>query len=659
MLATQAVKWITRELKLNVDRIVFYSDSKVVLGYIHDESRRFYVYVANRVQIIRSASKPWQWKYVDTNDNPADIATRGKTPKQLMTSSWFTGPEFLKYNTFLTATQQSQEEFQIAENDPEIRSEASSFTTSIHVVNRLGSERFERFSTWSALRRAIANLIIRAKKCQAERRGVSLVKNKSNICGNRQNVRNPEDMSRTLSAIDLKRAETLMIRTAQMDAFFEEFKAIQQNGSLKKSSLYRLNPFIDHEGVLRVGGRLHFSKEVFEVKHPAIIPKGHLANLAIHHYHSMVYHQGRSITHGKIRDAGLWIIGANRLISKLIKQCVTCRRLRGPLLSQQMANLPADRLETPPPFTNVGLGVFGPWFIKTRKLRGGAANSKRWGLIFTCLNCRAVHIEVLETMETSSFICALRHFVSIRGVPSLIRCDRGTNFIEGKSELEESFKKMDKKLIAKYLMEQQCEWIFNPPHASHFGGVWERQIRTVRRILDGMFSQLGSSQLTHELLVTLIAEVTGIINSRPIAAVSSDIDEPKPLTPNMLLTVKTRPLLQPPGVFTSEDLYSRKFWRRAQYLADQFWIRWKREYLQLQQNRIKWNEIEPNIRKGDIVIMKDDVPRSQWPIARVINAIKSADGKVRKVQVSISTGEEKRTYERPIKELVFLMHTQP
>jgi hypothetical protein len=321
-----------------------------------------------------------------------------------------------------------------------------------------------------------------------------------------------------------------------------------------------------------------------------------------------------------------------------------------------MADLPRERLETPPPFTNVGFDVFGPWTIQTRKLRGGAVNAKRWGLIFMCLNCRAVHIEVLETMETSSFICALRRFFALRSPSFLLRCDRGTNFIGGKSELDQALSAMNQKAITKYVTEQNCEWIFNPPHASHFGGVWERQIGMARRVLDAMFPELGSPQLTHELLVTLMAEITGIINSRPIAVVPSGIDQPQPLTPNMLLTMKTRPLLPPPGMFTPEDVYSRHHWRRSQYLADQFWTRWKREYLQSQQKRTKWNERQPNIREGDIVIMKEQSPRNQWPLGRVVEAILSEDGKVRKAKIAISRDGEKKVYYRPINELVPIMH---
>jgi hypothetical protein len=114
---------------------------------------------------------------------------------------------------------------------------------------------------------------------------------------------------------------------------------------------------------------------MFEEKHPAILPKGsHLAKLAVLHYHGKVYHQRRQITHGAIRQAGLWIVGAKRMISRVINQCEVCRKLRGKLMTQQMADLPPDRLNTTPPFTNVGFDVFGPWTIRTRKLRGGAAN---------------------------------------------------------------------------------------------------------------------------------------------------------------------------------------------------------------------------------------------------------------------------------------------
>ena len=146
-----------------------------------------------------------------------------------------------------------------------------------------------------------------------------------------------------------------------------------------------------------------------------------------------------------------------------------CKKLRAPFLDQRMANLPADRTEVAPPFTNVGFDVSGPWLVRSRKTRTGAANSKRWAVVFTCLSSRAFHIEVLESMDMSLFICALRRFFAIHGTASLLRCDCGTNFIGAKVEL-------DQHKVERYIHKQGCEWLFNPPHASHFGA-WERQNR--------------------------------------------------------------------------------------------------------------------------------------------------------------------------------------
>ena len=215
---------------------------------------------------------------------------------------------------------------------------------------------------------------------------------------------------------------------------------------------------------------------------------------------------------------------------------------------------------------------------------------------------------------------------------------------------------MDQRRLERYVKEQGCEWRFNPPYASHFGGAWERQIGTIRRVLDAMFLELGGSQLTHELLVTLMAEVTAIVNGRPITTVLSDTEEPEPLSPSMLLTMKTRPLSPPPGEFLPVDLYSRRRWRRVQYLADQFWLRWRREYMQTLQRRSKWNGSKRNLNAGDIVLVKEDgAHRNNWPLGLISEAIKSEDGAVRKAQVVLWREGKKKTFLRPIKELVLLV----
>ena len=163
---------------------------------------------------------------------------------------------------------------------------------------------------------------------------------------------------------------------------------LKEKGSRREdlSSIYRLNPFVDPEGILRVGGRLRRPDVKYEEKQPVILPKrSRLSKLAIMFHHVTIHHQGRLITNGAVRQAELWIVGVSRMVNQLLGQCITCRRFRGKSMTQHMADLPSDTTETPVPFTNVGFVVFGPWLIRIRRRRGGVANSKRWGLVFTCM----------------------------------------------------------------------------------------------------------------------------------------------------------------------------------------------------------------------------------------------------------------------------------
>lgn len=462
--------------------------------------------MANRVQIIRTISSPDQWRYVESCNNPADLATRGLHARDLADSEWINGPEFLRNNSEVPISR--TELVTLSLEDPEVRKEVKSCTTSVkpQESSTLGVGRFKRFSSWSSLRHGIAVLILKGR----------LIKRRNT------DIKDPRPKAeQRLSPKVLNQATITIIKAVQREAFKEEFGAIThvtpekdndrigvkaRKKMLKKSSLYRLDPYVDNVGILRVGGHLRQSNLSFKEKHPVLLPKKHhLSKLLLQHYHEEVHQQGRQNTHGALRNAGYWLVGGHAAVASLIGQCVTCKKLRGPMLEQQMADLPPDRAEVGPPFTNVGFDVFGPWTVQTRKTRGGVANAKRWGLVFSCLVIRAIHIELPETIDASSFISALRRFFSLR-VPALrLRCDRGSNFVGAKTELDEALEEMDKESVEKYISEQGCEWLFNPPHAFHFGGVWERQIGTVRRIFDAILLEIGAQRLTHELLVTLMS----------------------------------------------------------------------------------------------------------------------------------------------------------
>ncbi len=192
----------------------------------------------------------------------------------------------------------------------------------------------------------------------------------------------------------------------------------------------------------------------------------------------MLERQGKGLTINEIRCSGYWITGINRAVASYIRQCVTCRRQRKPMEEQRMADLPPERLEPSPPFTFCGMDCFGPFLTKQ-----GRKENKRYGLLFTCLSSRAVHIEILEDMSTDAFINGLRCFIAIRGAVRQIKSDQGSNFVGAKNEFREALKEVDADRLAVFLAEKQCDFSMNAPHASHAGGVWERQIRTVRSVL--------------------------------------------------------------------------------------------------------------------------------------------------------------------------------
>ena len=178
-----------------------------------------------------------------------------------------------------------------------------------------------------------------------------------------------------------------------------------------------------------------------------------------------------------------------------------------------MADLPKERMSNSPPFTYLGVDMFGPFTIKE-----GRKELKRYIILFTCLSSPAVHLETCNTMETDSFIQALRRFIARRGVVTSIRSDNGGNFVGAERELKRALSELDHEKIRGFLQSHGADWIEwerNPPAASHMGGIWERQIRSVRGVLSSLMKTHGHI-LDDESLRTLLAEAEAIVNSRPL-----------------------------------------------------------------------------------------------------------------------------------------------
>ena len=569
LLATQVAQIVQDNLRMRITKVQYFTDSRVVLGYLNNRTRRFYNYVSNRVERILHVSKPEQWHYVSTKENPADHGTRGLATGSELQEKWLCGPELLT-RLKIRETQVSYPLIQ-PEHDKEIRVEVRKTT-----VDENFTVTFDYFSDWGKL----INTISRIKMLARRHRG-----------------KPQHDM---LDETEMrKESEVAIIKIMQKEVYKEDILLLRNGSNVTKDSPLRyLDPYIDESGLLRIGGRLRRGGLRIEQSNPLILPgKTHLTKLLIMSVHKQIHHQGRHITEGALRNRGYWIMGVKRVLNALIGNCVACRKLRGKFESQKMADLPEDRITPGPPFTAVGVDTFGPWNVVVRKTRGNHATQKRWAILFTCLTIRAVHIEIVEEMTSSSFINALRRVVALRGEIKELRSDRGTNFIGAADSIKAEVINVEDKVVKTYLSRSGITWKFNAPHSSHMGGVWERMIGVSRRILDSMLAECKGKEMTHEVLTTFMAEVCTIINSRPITTISYDPDMPMVLTPSLLLTQKVPGHPAMSEGFDIKDIYKAQ-WRHVQVLADTFWKQWKEHFLNTLQVRRKWTKDHQNLKVG-------------------------------------------------------------
>ncbi|MBM6549247.1 DDE-type integrase/transposase/recombinase [Streptococcus dysgalactiae subsp. equisimilis] len=418
-----------------------------------------------------------------------------------------------------------------------------------------------------------------------------------------------------------------VVRIAQTEGFgAKNHNRLDGSYTYLPPMLRKLKP-LNIDGVLYLGGRV--TPRATDQRLPILPSKGRITDLLIMYYHIMCDHSGASYVLASIRRAYCIVHGmaaAKRVLSK----CMECRLLHAPHCRQAMAPLPSFRTRKPSyPFSHSGVDYFGPFMVKCNR-----SEVKRFGCLFTCMQTRAVHIEVAHGMTTDSFLMALDRFISRRGIPKVLYSDNGSNFIGAEAELRSLCKSFDNKRIHDALLVYQIEWQFNPPSASHRGGVWERMIRTVRKVLSHLVKE---QKVSDEGLLTCLAEAERIVNDRPLVPVYDEPELPIALLPNDWLLLRPNPGL----TVDSTPLRERftKQWRQAQHLANTFWKRWKREYLPTLQVTQKWLNPQRNLKLGDLVLLsKIDTPRGCWSKGVVKETYPGLDGLTRQVLVKTVKG---------------------
>ncbi|XP_050394219.1 uncharacterized protein LOC126812082 [Patella vulgata] len=612
VLAARIHNSLIREIEIDIDRTYFWTDSMITLNYINNETRRFQTFVGNRITEIRELTEPDQWHHCPGKLNPADDVSRGLNFEQFNSNSrWIRGPQFLwkpkdqwpdlKIDTVPIEMLEVKKEIHVFSSEPES-----------HL-----SQLINRHSNWNPCVRNVAWIV----------KFIDWLKT---------HPANRSKIEKRITTEDYESATKCIIREVQIRNFPNELTSLKSNQCVSNSSnIVRLKPLLS-DGIIRVSGRLTKAPISYDAKHPMILPrKHHVTNMIIRHFHRANGHCGHEQVLSLIRER-FWILKSRIAIREVIQTCILCRKRNAVPLVQEMANLPSYRL-TPfeNPFTYTGLDYFGPMYVK----RSRKVVEKRWGALFVCMNYRAIHLELVKSLETDDFLLALMRFMNRRGRVKQISSDNGSNFVGAEKEIRGCIQKLNSGKVEKYLVERNCKWIFHTPTAAHMSGVWERIVKSVKRSLKAI---IGNDTINEEVLTTVLTEAERIANSRPLTRNPLSQNDDDPLTPNHFLNVKPSDYI-PHEIICETDKFSKKRWRQCQLLSNHYWNRWLKEYIPTLQSRSKWLKPKRNLRIGDLVLVcEDNVPKNQWLLGRVTDVFPGNDNLVRNVEVKTKNSVLKR-----------------
>ena len=603
VLASRLQATIKEESRFEFEKTFMITDSAIVLAWIRGKVRRFKPFVSSRVGKIQSQTDQAQLKHIPSRHNMADDVSRGITVTEL-SGRWQSGPDFLR----LPEEQWPQSELEPTQEevDKECRKTmnvgAVVFTPSIIDGNR--------YSSWKKLVHVIS-WVFRLKK---------------NLMAKIKQTHEPQPSQGPLNAQELEESRRYVIRQAQ--------RSLQNR--LLKNEFKMLSPFVDDEGIIRVGGRVDKAIVSYESKHPVLLPHDHSVSRLIMQDAHRCGHPGVATTVAKTRK-NYWIVRGHDLAKTVKFKCVLCREMEPRAETQIMADLPQHRTAPgTPPFHYTSCNYFGPFTVKINRNK----TVMHYGVIFTCLNTRAIHLEIATDCTTMQFMQTLRRFFSIRGYPTLMISDNGMQMVGAQRELRKMIEGWDITALQDYCADKGMQWKFTTPGAPHQNGCAESLVKSCKTALK---KAMGSHTLTPFELYTCLLEIANLVNQRPIGRVPNDPDDGAYLCPNDMLLGRASSQV-PQGPF-NETKNPRKRVEFIQQIVNSFWRRWTRDVFPLLVPRKKWNSDRRNVCVDDFVMVQDNKAlRGNWITGRVIEVYPGQDGRVRNLKVKTPTGE----YSRPI-----------
>ena len=606
-----------------------FSDSKVALYWIRGINHEWKQFVENRANTIRQMVAPQYWRHCPGKENPADIPSRGMSASDLAdTPLWLHGPDWLY------SVEEPAEELTPLSVPDECRREMKR-EDAVHSLITLLDDHTpclsqiidpKRYSTTYRLFR-ITELVFKFIRCLRSRGSVTAV----------------DTPTTTRSMSDLDRAKLYWIKDCQ--------SSLQDD---KRFTLWKrqLDLFTDESGIWRCGGRMSKSCLSLAAQNPIILDKTHyLTRLIVTDAHLRVIHNGVKETLTELRSE-YWLVKGRQFIRKLIHNCVVCKKHEGNhCRGNPPPPLPEHRVRQSRPFQTTGVDFAGP--LHVRVPNGDAAGtSKVWLCLYTCCTTRAVHLDLVEDMTTTTFLRCFRRFVARRGVPSRVISDNAKTFKSASRTIECITKGPE---VEKYFNRLHVEWKFNLEKAPWWGGIFERMVKSAKRCLK---KSIGKSCLSHDELLTLVTEIEAVLNSRPLTYVSSE-DVEEPLTPSHLLVGYRILTLPDPYILDDQDYSQEGLTRRMSHLSrtlQHFWNRWKKEYILELREFHRTREGKGSmyiVKKGDVVTVYDEGhPRGLWRLGKVESLVRGSDGVVRGVHVRVTSKQGYiKTLRRPLQHI--------
>ena len=591
-----------------------WSDSSTVLQWLTSLEKQP-TFVANRVCEILDLTTVDEWHYVPTAHNPADAGTRGMSATDLLNTCWLTGPDFLKTSDFPF---KPPEEF-----CQKIKLNKGAHSTKVNetkkhqctaitatVIEITTTFKWQKYSSYEKVLRIVAYMLRLLPKNESKRTDNGLITDPT----------------------ELDNAQQRLFHLVQLESFNTEKKCLLKSLPLSKSSkIVEFSPFIGPNGLLRASGRTkQLDVASFDMKHPILLDSRHpLVRLFLENFHINQCHQGVEYLRALIQQQYA-IVKLRPTLRSIVSRCITCRKRKAETLAPMMSDLPRERLAyREPPFRNTGIDYFGPIYVSVKR-----STEKRWGFLFTCLTTRAVHFEVVPSMDTSSCVMGIERFAARRGTPSVLWSDNGTNFVASDKELLQNVRNWNQQVLTESLVKKGIQWKFNPPSAPHHGGVWERLVRSFKHVF---YAVIGNRRVTDEILATTFCLVEQSLNARPLVPASADATDLDALTPNHFLHETSCSVLPS---HQQADVDHRKRYARAQAYSNAIWNRWLREYVPTLNRRSKWSS-HPNrdLKTGDLVwIVEPTSPRGHYPLARVVRLNFGTDAVTRSAEVRTVSG---------------------